>query len=199
MGSTHHALEDLAVLRTLPNMTVVSPGDPAETEAVVRAIAAQNGPCYLRLGKAGEPRMHAEITSYRLGDLLPLREGTDALLLVTGNILPVALQAADALQAEGMSVAVISVPTVKPLDVEGLRKAVSGKTVIATVEEHSAVGGLGSAVAEALADMRDKPPHLFFSAPDSFAPCVGSQNYLRERAGLTASAITDRIRSAVHP
>ncbi len=198
MGSTHHALEDISALRSLANMTVVCPGDPMEVEAAVKQIALLDGPCYLRLGKAGEPTLHdAKTFSFTLGKAITMHEGKDVTLIGTSNMLETAVKTADLLAARNVSVRLLSMHTVKPIDRDALAKAAAETTLIATIEEHSAVGGLGSAVAETLAGADRRPKHLIFSAPDAFAETTGSQSFLRKRARLTPEDIADRITAAL--
>src|SRR5262249_28700945 len=136
-GYTHHGVEDVAVLRALPGMTVVAPGDPIETRLATEAIAAHLGPCYLRLGKAKEPVVHASVPAFRLGKAIPMRAGSDATLISSGAMLQETVQAAETLAGRGYSVAVLSMPTVKPLDHEAVVQAARKTRVIVTVEEHS--------------------------------------------------------------
>src|SRR5207249_4931614 len=124
LGMTHHATEDLAILRALPRMTVVAPGDPAETEQAVHAIVKTPGPCYLRLGRAGEPAVHTEPFDFELGKAITLRNGEDVTLLSTGGMLQTTVQAAECLAGEGITARVLSVPTLKPLDTEAILQAV---------------------------------------------------------------------------
>lgn len=192
MGPTHHAIEDIAVMRALPNMTVICPGDPCEAEAAVRAIARHDGPCYLRLGKAGESVLHSSPCAFTIGKAIAMRSGADATLIATGAMLATALDATLLLEARGIRTGVLSMPTVKPLDADAV--ALAARTgLIATVEEHSRIGGLGSTVAETLAERRILCPHLLFAAPDAFAETVGSQSFLRAKAGLTAAHIAAEI------
>lgn len=198
MGSTHHALEDISVLRSLPNMTVVCPGDPMEVEAAVTAITQQKGPCYLRLGKAGEPKLHDAATfSFALGKAITMRDGKEVTIIATSTMLDTAVKTADLLTKHKVSVRLLSMHTVKPIDTEALKRAAAETKLIVTVEEHSRVGGLGSAVSETLADFAFRPRHLIASAPDSFADITGSQSFLRERAGLTPDALFERITAAL--
>ncbi len=194
MGSTHHALEDIAVLRALPNMTIVCPGDPLEVEGAVRAIVKHPGPCYLRLGKAGEPRLHdPENFSFTLGKAIEMLHGDDVTIIATSNMLETALQAATILRERNVSPRLLSMHTVKPIDRDALLKAARETPLIVTVEEHVPVGGLGSAVAEALAFSPRRPLHLLCSAPDRFADTTGSQQFFRTRAGLTPEDVATRI------
>jgi transketolase len=191
-GYTHHGVEDLAVMRALPGMTVVAPGDPVETRLATAAIAAAPGPCYLRLGKAKEPRVHDRPPAFTLGKAISVRPGRDAMLLSTGGMLQEAVQAAEALAARGLSVGVLSVPTVKPLDEEAVLRAAEETGVLVTAEEHSVVGGLGSAVADVLAQA-DGRPCLFrkHGLPDAVSHAVGGQAYLRRRAGDLAGMVAE--------
>jgi transketolase len=195
-GYTHHGLEDLAVLRTLPGMTVVAPGDPAETRLATRAIAALPGPCYLRLGKAGEPEVHAAPPAFEIGKAIRVREGGDATLISTGGMLKTAVTAADRLRAaHGLEVRVLSMHTLKPLDEDAVRAAARETGVIVTLEEHSIIGGLGSATAETLAETPGARC-LFrrFGAPDRLHRRIGSQAYMREMFGDLDGLVRDLVR-----
>ncbi len=192
MGPTHHALEDIAVMRSLPNMRVLCPGDPLETAAAVRAIVEHPGPCYLRLGKAGEPALHREPFSLEIGKAIEMFSGSDAMLIATGAMLETARDAVLLLEARGIRAGLLSMPTVKPFDAGAVVLAARAG-LIATVEEHSRIGGLGSAVAETLAERRILCPHVLFAAPDAFADAVGSQSSLRAKAGVTAATVAAEI------
>jgi transketolase len=194
-GPTHHALEDIAVMRVLPNMTVVCPGDPAEATAAVHALAAHRGPAYLRLGRAGEPSVHQGPIAFRIGDSIRLREGRDVTLISTGTTLGIAAQVADLLARRNVSCRLISMPTVKPLDVAAIEAAATETTVVATVEEHSLVGGLGSAVAEHLLEAGIATRFRRFAAADQFAHTCGDQQFHREANALTPAAISAAVRA----
>ena len=194
LGSSHQATEDLAIMRALPGLVVVAPGDPLEAEAATRAIAAYDGPCYLRLGKAGEPVVHERPPAFELGRAIPVRDGRALTIISTGAMLAPVVRAADALAAEGLAAAVLSMPTIKPLDSAAILDAARTAGGILTVEEHSVIGGLGGAVAEILA--QHAPSRVRFrilGLPDAFCRYVGSQDYLRERSGL---AVEDIMRAA---
>lgn len=182
-GYTHHGVEDLAVLRALPGLTVVAPGDPIETRLATRALAEVAGPCYLRLGKAKEPVVHTHEPEFRLGKGIRLRAGSDATLLSTGAMLQESVRAAEALAARGLCVGVISLPTVKPLDAEMVLEAARATGALVTVEEHSVTGGLGSAVADVLAEAGLACRFRKFGLPDEVSHQIGSQAWLRQRAG----------------
>jgi len=194
MGATHHAVEDLAVMRALPGLTVVAPGDPTEARAATRAIVAYQGPCYLRLGKAGEPVVHESAIDFELGKAIRMREGKDATLISTGGILQNVVRAAQRLAKDGIETRILSMHTVKPLDLEAVLAAARETDAIFTVEEHSILGGLGSAVAEVLAES-DGPKVAFrrIGIPPSFSPHIGSQEYLQECHGLTDEGIAKTV------
>ncbi|MBI4577664.1 MAG: transketolase [Planctomycetes bacterium] len=199
LGATHHSLEDIGTLRLLPHMTVVCPGDPVEVRLALRAALVHPGPVYLRLGKKGEPVVHAGATpGFQMGRGIRLRDGRDACILGTGNVLPLALEAARALEARGVSVGVVSLHTVKPLDEGLLDEAFRGLKVVATLEEHSLLGGLGGAVAEWLADRPGLPGRLVrLGTADTFLHEAGGQDHARRRLGLALEDVVDRIAEAV--
>lgn len=198
-GATHHALEDVALLRLLPGMTVVAPGDPAETEAAVRALARHRGPAYLRLGRAGEPAVHPGRVEIELGKALQLREGRDVALLATGNMVATAARVAELLAARGLTCRVLSVHTVKPLDVEAVARAARETRLLATLEEHGLMGGLGSAVAEWLAESGSFVRLKRFGAQDRFAHECGDQAFHRREHGLTPPQIAQALEALARP
>lgn len=194
MGPTHHAVEDLAVMRAMPGMTVIAPGDPIETRAATRAVRDYPGPCYLRLGKAGEPIVHQASVDFEVGKAICLRDGGDATLISTGGILFSTVLAAERLTKEGIHTRVLSMHTLRPLDTEAVLAAARQTRAIFTVEEHSIIGGLGSAVAEVLAEA-DGAKVVFKrigTLPD-FSRHIGSQDYMRRRHGLTDEAIAKSV------
>ena len=200
LGVTHHANEDIAFLRALPGMSVVCPGDAHEVRAALRAAVAHDGPVYIRMGKKNEPLIHEGVPAdFRIGRAITVREGSDVTLLATGTIVPTALEAADLLAAEGVSARVVSFHTVKPLDEELLADAFGSHKVVATVEEHSLIGGFGSAVAEWLADRPHAPGAqlLRVGVGDWYLHEAGGQSHARERYGLTAENIARRVQAAV--
>jgi transketolase len=190
LGMSHHATEDLAVMRALPNMTVVAPGDPVEVEAAIRAIAVAGGPTYLRLGRVGEPRLHADGSGFALGKASVLRSGRDLTLMSTGGMLETAIQVADRLAADlRVRARVVSMHTIKPLDTEAVLVAARETKAIVTIEEHSVVGGLGSAVAEVLAESAAAVPFKRIGLPSAFVSTAGSHEFLKARFGLSVHAI----------
>jgi transketolase len=192
LGVSHFATEDLAAMRSLPGMTVVAPSDPWQAHELTRQLYARGGPAYLRIdkGTAGLPEGDVE-----LGKVRQVRDGDDAVIFSTGGILGEALSAADALGTEGISVRVIDVHTIKPLDVDGICAAIRDCGHVITLEEHVVSGGLGSAVAEVCAEAR-LPLKSFkrLGLGDSFPDIVGDQSFLRARYGLDASSIAAVLR-----
>jgi transketolase len=207
LGPTHHAIEDLALMRALPNLTVLAPGDPGEVRRATRAAFALDGPVYLRLGKNGERDALAPEASFVVGHAATLREGADVTLASTGAILPEVLAAARSLAAAGVDATVLHYATVKPFDAVSLVEAAARTGAVLTVEEHSIIGGLGSAAAEALAESGVPARLRRAGVPDTFSVAVGSQQHLLrhfeidadgiERAALGLLAQTRRDRGAV--
>ena len=190
MGMTHHAIEDLAVMRAIPGLMVVAPGDPVETRAATRAITAHPGPCYLRLGKAGEPTVHTGPIDFQLGRAIRFREGRDLTLISTGGMLQTAAKAAERLASQGIQTRVLSMHTLKPLDESAVLAAARETGCVATLEEHSVNGSLGSAVSELLAETWDvKVPFKRIGMPPIFSPHIGSQEYMLQKHGLNEEAV----------
>jgi len=192
-GTTHYSIEDVAVLRAIPNLTIVSPADCTEVYEAVHAVAASADPTYLRLtGVPGMPVVDQGGTELVLGKARTLRTGADVTLVASGTMVSVAVGAADALSAQGLSVGVVNMHTIKPLDEETLRGLVGSTAAIVTVEEHSVIGGLGGAVSEALAGVPDAAPVLRLGVRDAF-PKVGSHAYVLESCGLTPDAVATTV------
>ena len=152
LGATHQSLEDIAILRALPGMTVLCPADAPETRSAFRAAIDQNGPVYLRIGKKGEPQVHDKLIYYRIGQAIPLRQGSDIAILTTGTIAPLAIAVADKLSQYGLKALVLHFTSVKPLDENALSACMRDFEFVATIEEHSRIGGFGSAIAEWISD-----------------------------------------------
>ncbi len=194
LGGTHHACEDIAFLRALPGMAVVCPADPVEVRLALRAALRWNGPVYLRMGKKGEPVVHAREPRFTIGKAIRVKAGRGVCLLAAGTVLPLALEVARKLAAKKMEAEVVSFHTVKPLDEVFLRRAFKEFKRVATIEEHSVIGGLGGAVAEWLADHPGSRAHLLrFGTADRFLHEAGEQEHARRRYGLTAEHIAARI------
>lgn len=190
-GPTHHALSDIAIMRAFPNMAVFCPGDPAEMEAVTLAASALDRPAYIRIGRSVDPAVHAKPISFQFGRALSMREGEDIAILACGTILKEAVQACSLLSDRGASVSLYSFPTVKPLDVATVLDCALRHKAVFTVEEHSAVGGFGSAVAEVLAQSDCHPRFKIYGVPDAFAELTGSRAYQLDYFGLSPEKLAD--------
>ena len=191
LGGTHHTQEDIAVMSALPNMTIIAPCDPAETTAATRACIDLPGPVYLRLGKAGEPDLTAQAPDrFTFGKIRRLKEGKDLCLLSYGPITKMALDIAARLEQEnGMSVAVVGVHTLKPLDREGLAAILAKFATVAVIEEHSCIGGLGAQLKQLAWEVRVNCTLKTFSLKDEFIHFYGSQRELWTAHGLDESII----------
>lgn len=199
LGMSHQATEDLAILRALPGVVVMAPGDLVEAEAATRAIAAYPGTCYLRLGRGGEKRIHESLPDFQIGKAIQVKEGERVAIFSTGAIFEEVQGAYDLLTAKGIHPAVYTFPTVKPIDTEVIRRCAENFDWIVTCEEHNVVGGFGSAVAEVMAEMRQRKAALIrIGLNDLYATRVGNQNYLREQYGMSAGKIAEKIEAALH-
>ena len=193
LGMSHHATEDMAVLRALPGVTVFTPGDPAEVEAVVPVMLRTPGTCYLRLGRGGEPMLHdGPIEGWEMPRALTLRQGSDVAILSVGGILTQAVSAARLLEARGVSAEVVSFPCLKPIDQEKIIELAGRFRHIVTVEEHSVVGGLGSAVCEVVAETGSDCRVHRIGMEDVYSSIVGTQQYLRGAYRMDDQAICER-------
>jgi len=181
-GATHHAIEDIAIMRALPNMTVCCPGDPVEVREIIRRSGDYVGPMYIRLGKNGEPTIHESGQSIDIGQAVRLTEGEDLLLITTSNMLEEGKKWVDRLAVErGKRATLLSMPTIKPLDTTEILKFIARGIPIFTLEEHNRIGGLGSAVAEVIAESGNGVVFRRIGIPDLFMHTVGSQSFLREK------------------
>jgi transketolase len=194
MGATHHATEDLGVMRMLPGITVIAPGDPEEARCATRAVVEFAGPCYLRLGKAGEVEVHKGKIDFRIGKAVLFRDGVDLTLISTGGLLTTAAKVAEALARLGIEARVLSMHTLKPLDIEAVLAAARETRALFTLEEHSITGGLGSAVAEVLAE-NDESRVLFrrIGLPPVFSPHLGTQEYMQKQHGLDPQSVVESV------
>ena len=184
-GMTHHGIEDLAVMRSLPNMTVVAPGDPLECEAAVRESRTYSGPLYIRLGGNNDPAIHDGNIEFKIGQGIVVKEGKDVSIFATGTMLPVASKVVDLLGERGYQSNLVSIHTIKPLDIKLVREVANRSKAVFTIEEHSKIGGLGSAVAEALIEGGWKGIFKRFALPDKYGGHIGKTEYLREKHGLS--------------
>jgi transketolase len=194
LGATHHSMEDIALLRTLPNMHVVCPADPVEVKLALADALRLGRPTYIRLGKKGEPTIHVQEPVFQIGKGIILRKGSDIAIVSVGNMLADAVESSNQLQNYGISAEVISLHTVKPLDSNLLTDLFNSKKLVAVVEEHSLIGGASSAILEWGCDQQvDLKKLLRFGGPDQFLFACGGQKQARKLSGLTAENITKSI------
>lgn len=195
-GNTHYAIEDLALMRSVPNMTVLSPADAGEAVKLFDAALKVDGPVYLRLsGSLNTPIVYKEDYDLSIGKAVQLKEGDDIVIFATGLMVNNAIKAAELLQEQGVSASVVDIHTIKPIDRECILSNCS-KKIMVSVEEHNVIGGLGTAIADVLSERRNTPPLLKLCVQDHFMP-VGDYSYLVEQAGLTpvqiAGSITNKL------
>lgn len=193
-GASHQSLEDIALMRALPNMTVLVPADGIETKQMTRAAVSLAGPVYLRLGRYPIPDLMDGYSSFQVGRATLLREGDSLSLLACGHMVNVAIQAAELLAARGLSVRVLNVSTIKPLDIEAIYQAARGLPLVLTLEEHSIIGGLGSAVAEVLAEVSSVARLVRLGTPDVFGES-GTADQMLDKYQLTPQGVADRAES----
>ena len=190
-GGSHQSVEDIALMRSIPNMTIVVPADAVSTEKAVEAIYKHQGPVYLRLGRPGVPVIYDDKYQFEIGKATKLKDGSDAAVIATGIMVSLALDAAEMLREEGVSIQVWDMSTIKPLDVEAVKEAAKTGAII-TAEEHSIIGGLGGAVAEAAA--ANSPCLMgFVGIEDTFGES-GTPNELMEKYKLTPESIRDKVK-----
>lgn len=193
LGPTHHTIEDVAMLRAIPNMTIVCPADPIEARLAAFAVVEHDGPVYVRLAKAGEPALYKAEYLFKIGTAVQMAEGSDATVIATGLVVGNTLAAAERLRQRGFHVRVINMHTLKPLDRSAVVAAAQETGAIVTVEEHSVFGGLGSAVAEVLAEHGVRVALKRLGLADRFCHDYGSQSYLLQQAGLGPDAIVSAV------
>lgn len=195
-GASHQTFEDLALMRTIPGMTVVNPCDAVSAKELLRQVVEMKGPCYVRLGRAAVPVFYEDTSAIKLGKGNMLREGEDVTIISTGIMTPAAMEAADKLAEEGIDARVIDIHTLKPLDTDIIRKAAEDTGCIVTAEEHGVIGGLGSAVAEVVA--QECPvPIAMVGQQDTYGES-GDPDELLEKYGMTAEAIMEKVRYLVN-
>ena len=195
-GATHQCNEDIALMRTIPGMTIINPADDVEAKAAVKAALEIDGPVYLRFGRLATPVFNnADTYKFELGKGITIKDGSDVTIVATGLMVSEAIEAANQLEADGISARVINIHTIKPLDKELICKCAKETGVIVTVEEHSVIGGLGSAVAEAVTECCPVPV-IKVGVNDEFG-CSGPAVELLKKFGLCASNIVEKTKEAV--
>jgi transketolase len=195
LGPTHMAIEDIALLRTMPNMAIVAPCDAPEMQRVMDATLDWEGPMYVRVAKGGDPVISRAELPFAIGRAVPLRAGEDVVFVGTGVATTQALEAASLLAAEGIKAGVLHVHTVKPLDVDAIARAASAASLVVTVEEHTLIGGLGSAVAETFVDAGIATPLVRVGFPDRYWHEYGNQDHILGLSGLLAPQLAATVRS----
>jgi transketolase len=194
-GATHQAIEDIALMRAIPNMTVINPADGVSTEKLLEAAIDMHGPCYIRLGRAAVPILYPEDAVIEIGKGCELKSGTDVTIIGTGIMVNEAMMAAEILKESGISVRVIDMHTIKPIDADIIVKAAKETKLIVTAEEHNIIGGLGSAVAEVLSEK--SPQRLIRVGVQDVFGESGKPNELMEKYGLTANHIVAAIKASL--
>jgi transketolase len=195
-GKTHQSVDDIALMRVLPHMTVLSPVDSVETVQMVRAMCENKGPCYVRINRNDLPIYTNPSDEYHIGQMKQIRDGSDAVVFATGVMVSQAVKAAENLAKEKISVRVVNVSTIKPLDVKALKGYCAGVKGVVTTEEHSIYGGMGSAVCEALST--ERLPIVIHGINDSFGYSAENYGVLLEKYDLTPEAIADKIKAVLN-
>ncbi|WP_072622910.1 transketolase family protein [Spirulina major] len=194
LGATHHSMDDIAALRILPNMHVICPGDPVEVGLAVTAALELKRPTYIRIGKKGEPVIHHQPPTFHIGQGIVLQEGTDIALVSVGNVLPIAMESAQILTEKGLSIGLVSLHTVKPLDYNLLTDLFNRYHQIVVVEEHGLAGGAGSAILEwGCTQGVDLRKLRCFAGPDRFLSACGNQQQARAAIGLDPASIIQSL------
>ena len=184
LGASHHAIEDIAIMKAIPNMTVLCPGDPIETKELVHRSYETHGPMYIRLGKNGEPKIHPDETKIDIGKSINVENGKDFALITTSNTLEIGKKWVDEWREANIHVNLISMPSIKPFDTEKIHELISKNLPIITFEEHNIIGGLGSSVAEIIAESGKSIKFKRIGLPDKFSHYVGQHEYQRKKFNL---------------
>ena len=195
LGPSHHSCEDISLVRTIPNMTVICPADSWEVKASLKASIASNQPTYIRIGKKGEQVIHKqEIKNFKIGKPIKLQSGIDICILSTGNILPEVITASKILNSKNIKPAIYSFHTIKPLNTNFLKSVFKKFHTVVTVEEHSIIGGLGSSVSELMIEKQITNNKLLkIATPDKFHKLSGSHSFARESLGVSSKQIANKI------
>ena len=198
LGATHHATDDISLMRALPNMVVISPADPRDVANAVKVAAKYKGPMYIRIGRDGEPNINPPDYKFELGKAVTIREGEDFTIIGAGTILTNALIAADNLKKQGINVRVLNMHTIKPIDKKAILKAATETGGILSLEEHTIIGGLGSAISEVLSENLSQIPDIPFKRMglnDCFCMEYGTPQDLDKWCGLTPQDIENNIKA----
>ncbi|MDO4485300.1 MAG: transketolase family protein [Bacillota bacterium] len=194
-GASHQTFEDIALMRTIPGMTVINPSDGVSAARLLEQAVAMNGPCYVRLGRAAVPVFYDENAEITLGKANTVREGSDVTVIATGIMVNEAVIAAELLASEGIDVRVIDIHTIKPIDEAAIIKAAEETKAIVTAEEHSVIGGLGSAVADVV--VKNRPVKMAMVGQKDTYGESGKPDQLKEKYGMTANDIAEAVKSVI--
>ena len=181
LGSSHHALEDIAIMRSLPDMTVLCPGDPIETRELIKRSYEYEGPVYIRLGKNGEPKIHPDETRIEIGKSITVLEGNDLALITTSNMLETGKKWVEEWKQDGVNVSLISMPSLKPFDSSTVKNLIDKEIPIITLEEHSVIGGLGSIISQVIATTGKPVKFQQIGINDKFSHVIGGHEYQRKK------------------
>ena len=199
LGPTHEAIEDIAILRALPNMTIIVPADADEMKRLMPQTVDWPGPVYIRVAKGYDPIVTSDDHTTRIGEAIRMRSGDEALIITTGITLQLGLEAAEKLEDQGISTGVLHIHTIKPIDADAILEGVADVGAVVVAEEHTVIGGLGSVVAEILAesDLKQMPAFKRIGIPDTFADGYGSQATLMEKYGISVDGICTAVLSGL--
>ena len=181
LGSSHHALEDIAIMRSLPDMTVLCPGDPIEARELIKRSYEYEGPVYIRLGKNGEPKIHPDETRIEIGKSITVLEGNDLALITTSNMLETGKKWVEEWKQDGVNVSLISMPSLKPFDSSTVKNLIDKEIPIITLEEHSVIGGLGSIISQVIATTGKPVKFQQIGINDKFSHVVGGHEFQRKK------------------
>lgn len=190
---SHHGTEDIAIMRALPNVIVATPCDKLEAECIIDSIIDINETCYIRLERANGVDIHNEINNFEFGKAIKIKDGNDIVIFAVGSIINEAIKASEELSKQGLSIAIYSFPTVKPLDEELIKECAQKFKLIVTLEEHNICGGFGSAVSEVLSQYKHDSVQLIIGIDDTYSYEIGSQEYLRKYYKIDSNSIQEKI------
>jgi transketolase len=192
-GVTHHSIEDIAIMRSIPNMTIVCPGDAREAESLAKESVSYKGPLYIRFGRDFDPFVHKGKIDFKIGKGIVVNQGKDICLMATGTMLQCASRVSERLREKGFDPTLVSMHTVKPIDAALIKECMANHSSIFTLEEHNILGGLGGAVAEILAEEGYAGKFKRIGIGDKYYSDVGGADYLIEKAGLDEKSVTEKI------
>lgn len=198
-GATHHSIEDISIMRSLPNMKVICPGDPFETECAVEQVLRIEGPTFIRLNKNNEPILHKNKNiEFKIGKAIEIFEGNEISIITTGNMLEQSIKIAEKLKKDNYSVKLISMHTIKPIDRDIIKECIEKTNYIFIIEEHSIIGGLASAISEVITENISKLiVFKSFGIPDTYANTSGSREYFRKQYNIDEDSIYNYVIKAL--